>query len=293
MKSGANPGEANPARRKPVLAAAALLAVLGVSAVDAGRAQDRAAPANSLPPLDEERIGAAATASKLIVLDAAIAGGKLIVRGVTPEPGQPVRLDGRYRTRSDDRQYFEFAHVYLPGDCIVKLRAGNRRARAVVQYCGPRGRKGRSGARGAAGEPGPRGASGIAGTYGFSGKIGPIAGGQSEPPVFAGATVELTVMEGQRILGGAQAALGLTGGKLTAGRVGLCYQSLPGGSVRDVNGGDFLLVTFTAERQVYSASGSVQVPPGPYRIGFCVQNLGDAPLDDNDVAQGWVMVTNE
>ncbi|MCT8973387.1 hypothetical protein [Microbaculum marinisediminis] len=304
MRSGANS-----VCRTCVLATAAMVVVLGVAAVDPGRAQgqaqaqtqnraqdraqDQAATASSLPPLDGERISAAAARNKLVVFDAAIAGGKLMVRGVASEPGQLVRLDGRYRTRSDERQYFEFAHVYLPDDCIVRLRAGNRRARAVVQNCGPRGRKGRPGARGAAGGPGPAGASGIAGTYGFSGQVGPIAGGPSEPPVFAGETVDLTVTDGQRILGAAQAALGLTGDKTSAGRVGLCYQSLPDGPVQDVNGSDFLLVTFTAERQIYSAGGSVQVPPGPYRIGFCVQNLGDAPLDDNDVAQGWVMVTSE
>jgi len=276
--------------------ALALAIILAAAGPDDARAQTAAAGDGSSAASLEAQIAEAVELNRLVVFKAAIEGGKLVITGVTPEPDQRVTLDGEYLVRSDERQYFEFSRTYLPPDCIVKLNAGRRKAKAVVQYCGPegpRGKVGPAGDRGARGASGPQGAGDIAGVHRFSGRIEAIAGGPTAPTVFAGRTVDVVLGVGQRIFGTAQGALGLSGGKIGAGRVGLCYQSLPDGPVLDVNGNDFLLVTFIPERQVYSGSGSVALPPGSYRIGFCVQNLGEATLDDNDVAQGWVMVMNE
>jgi hypothetical protein len=282
--------------RKKAGSVLAFAVVLAAASPDGAGAQSTATGAATAEPSLEARIAEAVQTKRLVVFAAAIEGGKLVVTGVAPEPDQRVTLDGEYLTRSDERHYFEFARTYLPPDCIVKLTAGRRKAKAVVQYCGPegpRGKVGPAGDRGARGASGPRGAGDVAGIHRFSGRIETIAGGPSAPAVFAGPTVDVMVGVGQRIFGTAQGALGLTGSKTGAGRVGLCYQSLPEGPVLDINGNDFLLVTFIPERQVYSGSGSVALPPGEYRLGFCVQNLGDAVLDDNDVAQGWVMVMNE
>ncbi len=268
----------------------ALMAVLAAAGLDGACAQDSAEI--SAPSLDE-RITEATGRNRLIVFKAAIEDGKLVVFGVTPEPDQRVTLDGEHLARSDERHFFEFARTYLPSDCIVKLKAGRRKAKAVVQYCGPEGPRGKAGAAGKPGASGPRGTSDRAGVYRFSGEIGPISNGPSAPTVFAGETVDITLAEGQRILGNAQGALGLSGENTGVGRVGLCYQLQPDGLVLDFNGDDFLLVTFIPQRQVYSAGGSIALPAGTYRVGFCVQNLGDVSLDDNDVAQGWVMITSE
>ena len=88
-------------------------------------------------------VAAAATAkaADIVVTDARIAAGKLIVRGATAVPRTRVRLDGRkapaFNILSGANRSFKFELVYIPSDCVVTLQgsAGGRPADAVVADC--------------------------------------------------------------------------------------------------------------------------------------------------------------
>jgi hypothetical protein len=88
-----------------------------------------------------------ASAADVIITDAAITGGRLVVTGTAPA-GARVRLDGQ--TRADLNAIagadgaFSIGAVYHPGDCIVSAQqvTGNALGApvdALVAYCGPAG----------------------------------------------------------------------------------------------------------------------------------------------------------
>ena len=84
--------------------------------------------------------GQPSEAAQLVVSDAMIVRGKLIVKGTTPQARQTVMLDNRFTTTSSAARAFKFAlnddHL---SDCIVSVRAGAQTATAVIVNCGPRG----------------------------------------------------------------------------------------------------------------------------------------------------------
>jgi hypothetical protein len=92
---------------------------------------------------------ARAHAADIVITDAKIAGGQLVIAGTTTAPGTWVRLDGQtdagFNVKSDAGGAFAFGIVYHPGDCIVDLQRlvspttlGTSTA-ALVANCGPAG----------------------------------------------------------------------------------------------------------------------------------------------------------
>jgi len=83
-----------------------------------------------------------ADAAGIVVTDAKIESGKLIVKGTTPSASQTVTLDGRFSTTSNTQSKFAFGigiGSYIPTDCIVDLSAPGATAKATIANCGPRG----------------------------------------------------------------------------------------------------------------------------------------------------------
>ncbi|HEX9904633.1 MAG TPA: carbohydrate-binding protein, partial [Propylenella sp.] len=79
-------------------------------------------------------------AAEIVVTEAKIQAGELIVEGKTPSASQKITLDGRFTVTSDGAKVFAFGLAnYLPSDCIVDLKAGAKARKAVVADCGPQG----------------------------------------------------------------------------------------------------------------------------------------------------------
>lgn len=82
----------------------------------------------------------AADAASLLITDARIEKGALVVTGKAPQPRQTLTLDGRFTETSAANRDFEFSLVeYHPSDCIVRVAAGKVEATAVVANCGEKG----------------------------------------------------------------------------------------------------------------------------------------------------------
>jgi hypothetical protein len=140
---------------------------------------------------------------------------------------------------------------------------------------------------------GPEGSTGIVVTATFNGYAGASIAGLSAGYVFVGPTATVTTTATQRLTGAAQAPLGLLPGEVSQlAQVGLCYQSDAGGIILNFAGDNFSNQQFRAGRDNYSAISSVVPGANTWKVGFCVQNSGSAPIADNDYVNGWVMVTN-
>jgi hypothetical protein len=147
------------------------------------------------------------------------------------------------------------------------------------------------------GPPGPQGPSGVVATSTFSGSIGTINSG-STAWVFAGPTVNVTTTaDTQRITGAAQAPLGiLTAGSTATFGYDLCYRtSGTTNALTNFSGSTFSTgeVTDTAGRLSFTAAASVVPTTGTWEVGYCVLNSGSINLDNTDMVNGWVIVTNE
>jgi hypothetical protein len=77
----------------------------------------------------------------IIVSDAKIASGKLVVTGTNSKANTAVTLDGKFTVTSTLTKGFTFNLVYHPDDCVIELTesGSTTRVRAVVADCGPRG----------------------------------------------------------------------------------------------------------------------------------------------------------
>jgi len=79
-------------------------------------------------------------AQTVIITDAKIESGKLVVTGQTPAPSTNVRLDNKYTIRSTAARNFTFSrNDYAPSDCIVEVAivgATDAPTTAVVANCG-------------------------------------------------------------------------------------------------------------------------------------------------------------
>lgn len=126
----------------------------------------------------------------------------------------------------------------------------------------------------------------------FYGLVTSIAG-NNDYYVFAGPTDSVTVADGQRLFGAAEAPLGLTSGSpLQSADVGLCYQPNGNGPILNFLGANFSVHNFTTTRQSYAATAATTLPAGTYSVGMCVRNNGPGPITNNNYVNGWVQVVN-
>ncbi len=162
---------------------------------------------------------------------------------------------------------------------------------------GPAGPGGADGAPGATGSPGAKGGdgtdgapgpSGVVATHGFGGSIGTITGTGTGAGdwQFAGATASVTVADGQRIT--ATAAMALGAGSSTVVGSDICSQPQAGAIAPIGNH----LTTGVSARQVLTAVATFTPGAGFYTIGACVRVSSGSMLDNNDVTDGWFIVTN-
>ncbi|RXF70328.1 hypothetical protein [Hansschlegelia zhihuaiae] len=81
----------------------------------------------------------AAQAASILLTDAKIVGGELVVSGKT-QPDRKVVLDDQFGQKANGAGGFVFRlSDYRPPTCIVTLTAGDARATGVVANWGPRG----------------------------------------------------------------------------------------------------------------------------------------------------------
>jgi len=171
--------------------------------------------------------------------------------------------------------------------------AGAAGAKGATGAAGAQGPAGAAGAKGATGAAGAQGASGIVTTVAFYGNVFTILG-STDAYVFAGGTSQVTTTASQRLTGAAEAPLGSTAS--TGGQniyYGLCYQSsTQTGALYNFAGPDYSIGTVYPDRRTFAAAASVVPGAGTWNVGFCVSNPNTNPINDNDYANGWVLVTN-
>ena len=122
--------------------------------------------------------GQAASAQTLTLNQVTIQGGLLVVTGTVGLGDIRVTLDGVFTTTSGADGGFAFGEVYLPHDCIIRVRAyfdppAYEAVDAVVSLCGTAGPEG---------PQGPQGQMGFDGLQGPDGPQGP-AGPQGNPGI--------------------------------------------------------------------------------------------------------------
>jgi hypothetical protein len=189
-----------------------------------------------------------------------------------------------------------------PGATGATGAAGAAGATGPQGPAGPAGAAGAPGAAGAAGAPGATGATGATGPAGTSGvyAVGEFRGlvsstiaANSSAYVFVGPTASVAVGSGQRLLGSASAAVGTLSGVATLD-AGLCYRPTNSNTLTNFAAGiDFMTVEVDTTSFPLSVSASVGgLTAGTYTVGLCIRNSGAVALGDNDVVNGWVIVTN-
>jgi hypothetical protein len=112
--------------------------------------------------------------------------------------------------------------------------------------------------------------------------------------VFAGPTTTVVTTAPQRLVGAAEAPLGLSAGADQSFEYGLCYQDSTNiaAPINNFVGGGFSIGVVTTQRQTYAATATVVPGAGSWKVGFCVHNNNAGTISNNDFVNGWVMVTN-
>jgi hypothetical protein len=149
---------------------------------------------------------------------------------------------------------------------------------------GDDGAPGAPGAPGTPGDDGAPGPSGVVSTHGFTGSIGDITGTGNYQ--FVGGTNAVTVTAGQRITATAVFGLGATAS--VAVNSDICSQPL-GGSPTPVGNH---LTTAVSARAVMTATQTFTPPAGFTTVGACVSISTGQTLDNNNITDGWFIVTN-
>jgi hypothetical protein len=129
--------------------------------------------------------------------------------------------------------------------------------------------------------------------YTFSGSagIGPYTNNIDYVFVGNGATALVTVKEGQKICGNAEAPLATTSG-IASVSYGLGYQ-LGDGTIAHFYGGNFSYIQIGTTRTPLPACGCTSnLPAGIYKVGVIIRQNGIVPINANNYVNGWVMVTN-
>jgi hypothetical protein len=164
---------------------------------------------------------------------------------------------------------------------------------------GPQGVKGDTGPQGPAGEAGPQGPTGETGpqgpgdalsVHGFTGPIGDITGTGSGigDYQFVGGTNAVTLTSLQTITATASFGLGAPGTSTVVVLSDVCFQPL-GGSVTPVGNH---LTTAVSSRAVLSAAATFSRGAGFVTVGACVAIAAGQTLDNNNVTDGWFIVSN-
>jgi hypothetical protein len=167
---------------------------------------------------------------------------------------------------------------------------------------GPAGATGPVGAAGPAGAPGPSGATGPKGTTGtgatgLAGATGPVGvvdtrtwSGSIDPipitatPVFLGPTVNITTTATQRLTVVGSAAIGASAPAAVG--LSICTKA-PAGPLTRIGSAE--TVSVDARRPVH-AVGSTVPGAGSWSVGECATT--NVALDNNNVSNGWVQLTN-
>jgi hypothetical protein len=144
------------------------------------------------------------------------------------------------------------------------------------------------------GPQGPQGPSGVVATKTISGLV-PAVLGSSAAWVFAGPTVSVTTTATQRITGAVQAPLGTASlTDVASFKYDLCYR-VAGSSNGLTNFGgansSIGAVMPNTTDVPFPAIASVMPGAGTWDVGYCLSNLGTVALDNNGIANGWVIVT--
>jgi len=144
------------------------------------------------------------------------------------------------------------------------------------------------------GPQGPQGPTGVVATSIFSGSIGTISASQF---IFAGLTENVTTTALQRITGAVQAPLGTTTSGVASFGYDLCYRAagtsnalINFAGAADYSNGE---VSDTAGRLSFTAAASVVPGAGTWEVGYCLKNSGTIDLNNNDMVNGWVIVTED
>jgi hypothetical protein len=153
---------------------------------------------------------------------------------------------------------------------------------------GATGAPGADGPQGPKGDNGAPGASGLVSTHGFTGSIGTITGTGGSNYQFVGGTDAVTVTTGQRITATAVFGLGAPSGTSVAVNSDICFQPL-GGTPTPVGNH---LTTAVSARQILSATQTFTPPAGFTTVGACVGVSSGQTLDNNNVTDGWFIVTD-
>lgn len=167
---------------------------------------------------------------------------------------------------------------------------------ALFALSGNAGPQGPQGPAGATGPTGPQGPSGVVSVQTISAAAGQVTGGGASAPwTFIGGFTALVIGSGQRIVGSGVAALGTAAvNPPVASPVSfsLCSQSTTAGAEITPFFGASVLDAQVSVRLPYAAAGAVTLPPGNYRVGYCVKNKStNVALQNNDFVNAWFMVT--
>jgi hypothetical protein len=177
-------------------------------------------------------------------------------------------------------------HSLTALDIAGGLRRGPKGDTGATGPAGATGAVGPQGPKGDRGDDGSPGGAGLGATHGFTGSIGDITGTGGSNYHFVGGTNAVTVTNGQRITATAVFALGATTSVVINSDI--CSQSL-GGTPTPVGNH---LTTAVSARQVLTATQSFAPAAGFTTVGACVAFGSGQTLDNNNVTDGWFIVTN-
>jgi hypothetical protein len=109
--------------------------------------------------------------------------------------------------------------------------------------------------------------------------------------VFAGSTVKLTTLAGQRLTGTASVPLAGNTAAAQPVKLDLCYQPAGGGPLQNFTGPDASILHVTTVRRLSTVAASAVPGPGDWNVGLCIMNTGATTLNNNHRLNGWVLVT--
>jgi hypothetical protein len=174
------------------------------------------------------------------------------------------------------------------------LDEGTRAAmRGATGATGATGTDGSTGQQGPAGPAGQAGADATVQVLSVNGAVQNILPNNGAY-VFAGPTAQITTTAAHpRVSGTASASLGLQVGSPPGfADIGMCSQPVPGSLVSNLVGSNFSTEHLTVDRVDFTASASVVMAAGTYKVGMCVRNNGTSTISNNNYVNGWVMVTS-
>jgi hypothetical protein len=162
---------------------------------------------------------------------------------------------------------------------------------------------------------------GVGGVYAIAGQVNNVITGEDEEvPAnnpdwrFVATTAQVTVTANQSILANITAGLGMQRGQIGGPTpkvessfnefgYGVCFQNTVGGgeqgnpviNMNQFTGGNnanYNAASYEFGEQDYTGIGVAAPGAGTYNVGYCVQNYGDAALDNNNWADGYVEVVD-